>query len=121
MTSAPTLQLINKTGSELLIAECSKINDDFAFSGINSGDRIGDKGSKTLTMNENSVPFLADGVGCNITFVDSDFNMGGVYLDNPVIGGHHLDDGNGTFCYELDTPARDNYILTVSLSRDIQK
>ena len=57
----------------------------------------------------------ARGVGFNSTFVDSNLDVGTIYLDDPAVGKHHFST-SGNFKYKIENPNGNSYTVTITKS-----
>ena len=114
MAMAASTQIINKTNEVIMFTSISKVNDDSTWAiepSVGTQIDVGD--SCTISMGNSSVPPFVQGVGFNAQFVDSSFQLGKIYLDDPAVGEHHFSTG-GNFNYKITNPTGNTYVVEVS-------
>ena len=117
MSMGASITVVNNTGSTIMFTSVTKVNDDPTFSGISKGQKLAAAASATLSMaNSSAFPFVR-GVGANIQFTNSNFDMGGITLDDPAVGAHSFSYLNGAeFTYHTTNPNGNSYTVVVGLA-----
>ena len=97
-----------------------QVNDDSTWSAPPTGSKYNNGESFTIAMGNSSVPFAPQGVGFNMGFVcQSNFEAGGIYLDDPAVGAHHFTYGNtSVFSYPTQNPSGNSYTIQIELAKD---
>ena len=113
MALSGSLVITNNTGGTIGLTQASPVNDDPTFS-VNPSvpSRIENGGTIEVHMANDSVFFAPRGVGCSITFMNGDFEQGGVYLSIPAVGAHTLNGynppGKTVYTYAFGNPGGGN-------------
>lgn len=118
MAMTASCKLINNTGSMILFTSITQVNDDATWD-VNppAGTQIQDGSSTLIAMGNSSVFFAPQGVGFSAQFVcQSNFQPGGVSLDDPAVGEHSFSLGNtARFNYQITNPQGNDYQVVISL------
>ena len=114
MAMGASTQIVNETGGIIMFTFIKQVNDDATWSIEPSvGPKIENGKSCTISMGNSSFPPFVRGVGFNAQFVNENFELGSIYLDDPAVGKHHFSTG-GPFNYKIDNPSGNAYIVTVT-------
>lgn len=113
MAMSASTALVNKTGRMIMFTSITQVNDDSTWD-VNpaAGKKIQDGEQCLISMGNSSAFIFPKGVGFEAHFVDSDFNIGGVTLDDPAIGKHEFS-YSGNFNYKEENPSGNSYVITI--------
>lgn len=112
MSMSASCTITNKTGGVIMFTTINKVNDDATW-GINPPVRTRLENGQSCQIAMGNSSIFPRGVGFNATFVDGNFNVGDIYLDDPAVGAHHFA-FNGNFQFTDSNPAGNSYDVTIN-------
>ncbi|HXM01223.1 MAG TPA: hypothetical protein VN939_01385 [Chthoniobacterales bacterium] len=116
MALSASLEVINNTGSEIVVSDVDQVNDDSTWNAPSSGTVVLNGQSVIVAMGNSSVFLAPQGCGCNFKFTNAQSQTGNIYLDVPAVGEHTLNGGTveNEFTYSFSNPTGNSYIATIS-------
>ncbi|SMD34850.1 hypothetical protein SAMN04488029_2206 [Reichenbachiella faecimaris] len=117
MAMSASCTITNQTGSEIMITQMGKVNDDAGFTAPSIGTKVSNGESFTISMGNDSFPIAPRGVGFNMGFIDfGNQQLGSIYLDDPAVGAHQFNYGNTpVFDYPTQNPGGNVYDIQIKV------
>ena len=115
MAMSASTRIYNNTGGIIKFVSISQVNDDATWDIQPSvGSVIQNSDSCLIAMGNSSCPPFVRGVGFNAKFVDSNLDLGGVYLDDPAIGAHSFNNTGDSFDFRVTNPSGNSYEVYIT-------
>jgi len=116
MSMSASCTFTNSTGSVIKITTMGTVNDDASFNAPPVGTVYQPNDQFTISMGNSSVPFAPRGVGFNMGFIcQSNFDIGGVYFEDPAVGTPNWSYGNTTAFAYAEAGGNGGNVYTVDL------